>query len=105
MTQTVFNLSSLNGQNGFVLNGGPYVGAIGYSVGGIGDFNGDGFKDVIIFGDGEGYVVFGSKVGFNASFNLKNLNGIKTKISIFFIILVSFHIHISFLFFSFNFFL
>ncbi|MEH1863546.1 MAG: Ig-like domain-containing protein, partial [Nostoc sp.] len=78
-----FNLSSLNGSNGFVINGDS--GSSGFSVSNAGDINGDGFDDLIIgapgaspngqFGAGESYVVFGSSSGFDASFNLSSLNG------------------------------
>ncbi|MEH2265859.1 beta strand repeat-containing protein [Nostoc sp.] len=80
-----FNLSTLNGSNGFVINdiyAGDYL---GYSVSSAGDFNGDGFDDLIIgtFGadpngksdSGQSYVVFGKNSGFDASLNLSSLNG------------------------------
>ncbi|MEH2076635.1 MAG: Ig-like domain-containing protein [Nostoc sp.] len=80
-----FNLSTLNGSNGFVINdiyAGDYL---GYSVSSAGDFNGDGFDDLIIgtFGAdpdgksnaGQSYVVFGKNNGFDASLNLSSLNG------------------------------
>ncbi|WP_240143628.1 hypothetical protein [Nitrosomonas sp. JL21] len=44
MATTIFNLSSLDGSNGFQLNG--FGGTI-ISVSSVGDFNGDGFDDVI----------------------------------------------------------
>ncbi|MEH2120754.1 beta strand repeat-containing protein [Nostoc sp.] len=66
-----FNLSTLNGSNGFAINGG------GNPVSSAGDINSDGIDDLIIgaFGDKRGYVVFGSKGGFGAQFNLSTLNG------------------------------
>ncbi|MEH2299393.1 MAG: hypothetical protein V7K88_10265 [Nostoc sp.] len=66
-----FNLSTLNGSNGFAINGD------GNSVSSAGDINGDGIDDLIIgaFDDKRGYVVFGSKGGFGAQFNLSTLNG------------------------------
>ncbi|MEH2125357.1 MAG: hypothetical protein V7K44_13545, partial [Nostoc sp.] len=70
-----FNLSSLNGSNGFVINGiGAYTGS-GVSVSSTGDINGDGFDDLIIGAGNPCYVVFGSNSGFGASFNLSSLNG------------------------------
>ncbi|MFP5273475.1 beta strand repeat-containing protein, partial [Coleofasciculus sp.] len=79
------NLSQLNGSNGFVLNGTDSFDSSGGSVGGAGDINGDGIDDLIIgapyadpngiYGAGESYVVFGSSDGFNASFNLSQLDG------------------------------
>ncbi len=65
-----FNLSDLNGSNGFVLNGIDSLDGSGGSVSGAGDINGDGFDDLIIGaagadpnfngGAGETYVFFGS---------------------------------------------
>lgn len=69
------NLSTLNGTNGFVLNGsGP---SLGSSVSSAGDVNGDGFDDLIIadgYPSGDSYVVFGRR-DFGSSFNVADLNG------------------------------
>ncbi|WP_228039093.1 beta strand repeat-containing protein [Nostoc sp. LEGE 12450] len=80
-----FNLSSLNGSNGFVINGIDEGDNSGISVSNAGDINGDGFDDLIIgasnadpngqIGAGSSYVVFGSNSGFDASLNLSSLNG------------------------------
>ncbi len=79
------NLSSLDGENGFVINGIDSYDYSGRSVSGAGDVNGDGFDDIIIgaeyaspngnYGAGESYVVFGSADGFSASLNLSSLDG------------------------------
>ena len=79
------DLSSLNGTNGFVINGIDFDDFSGISVSGAGDINGDGIADVIIGaygadpgGDGlagESYVVFGSGGGFAASLDLSSLGG------------------------------
>ena len=80
-----FDLSNLDGSNGFVLNGIDSFDRSGYSVSGAGDINGDGFDDLIIGATGaepngnssagETYVVFGTDEGFAASFDLSNLDG------------------------------
>ena len=80
-----FDLSTLNGTNGFRLDGinaGDYS---GISVSSAGDVNGDGFDDLLIgadFGDpngdsaaGESYVVFGKSSGFAATLDLSTLDG------------------------------
>ena len=64
-----FELSTLNGTNGFVINGIDVIDQSGGSVSGAGDVNGDGIDDLIIgatggdpggnFEAGESYVVFG----------------------------------------------
>ncbi len=79
------NLSSLNGINGFVINGIDGADQSGYSVSGAGDVNGDGLGDLLIgahradpngnLSAGESYVVYGSPNGFSAGFNLSSLNG------------------------------
>ena len=85
MTNTIFELSSLDGPNGFVINGIDAGDNSGFSVSAAGDVNGDGIDDIIIgaqFADpngssaaGESYVVFGSDSGFGASLELSALNG------------------------------
>ncbi|NHK29244.1 hypothetical protein FF098_015100 [Parvularcula flava] len=73
-------LSSLNGNNGFKLVGIDDGDDAGFSVGGGGDFNGDGYDDLIIGAPdgepyGEGYVVFGTASGFSSTFDLSALDG------------------------------
>ncbi|MCA0433945.1 MAG: FG-GAP-like repeat-containing protein [Proteobacteria bacterium] len=79
-----FNLSTLDGSNGFRIAGVAAYDLSGFSVSGAGDFNGDGFDDLIIgarYADpngiysGASYVVFGKAGGFTASLNLSTLNG------------------------------
>ncbi len=82
----VIELSSLNGSNGFVLNGIDVNDASGYSVSCVGDVNGDGIEDLIIGAynadpngndySGESYVVFGGNtVGSTGVIELSTLNG------------------------------
>lgn len=77
------NLSSLDGNNGFRLEGGAAGDNSGRSVSMAGDFNGDGFDDVIVgayaadpngIDSGSAYVIFGKASGFSASLNLSNLS-------------------------------
>jgi len=80
-----FNLSTLNGSNGFALNGIAAFDESGFSVSSAGDVNGDGFDDLIIGARrtdpngidaaGQSYVVFGSNSGFGADLDLSTLNG------------------------------
>ncbi|PXW89871.1 FG-GAP repeat protein [Nitrosomonas sp. Nm84] len=80
----MLNLSSLDGNNGFRLDGVTAHDLSGYSVSGAGDVNGDRFDDVIVGakwadpnGDysGSSYVVFGRASGFSAAMNLSSLDG------------------------------
>jgi hypothetical protein len=85
MFEPTFNLSDLNGSNGFAINGIAADDFSGKSVSSAGDVNGDGFDDLIIgaaIADpngmdraGQSYVVFGSNSGFGAGLNLEELNG------------------------------
>ncbi|MEO0926320.1 MAG: hypothetical protein AAFY63_10680, partial [Cyanobacteria bacterium J06643_13] len=76
----------LNGFNGFGLAGIDIEDNLGTAVNNAGDLNGDGIEDLIIGAanasvageysqEGQAYVVFGSNSGFEAQFDLKNLNG------------------------------
>jgi Ca2+-binding RTX toxin-like protein len=77
-------LSSLDGTDGFVINGIAATDFSGKSVSSAGDFNGDGIDDFIIGAhladgggsqSGESYIVFGASTGFSASLDLSDLNG------------------------------
>ncbi|QEW22087.1 Cyclolysin [Marinibacterium anthonyi] len=79
-----FDLSTLDGSNGFVLNGIDAGDASGVSVSSAGDVNGDGIDDILIgaYGAdpaGETCVVFGKDTStagdFAASFDLSTLDG------------------------------
>ncbi len=81
---SLFNLSSLNGANGFKLDGENNNDWSGHSISKAGDINGDGHADIIIdaYGypkgnyTGRSYVVFGGQeVGSKGVFNLSSLNG------------------------------
>ncbi|KFI22595.1 integrin alpha [Nitrosococcus oceani] len=82
--ESSLELSSLDGSNGFAINGVGAFDSAGISVSGVGDVNGDGIDDLIVGApdaytnsgaSGAGYVVFGSSGGFAPSLELLNLNG------------------------------
>ncbi|SEF59992.1 integrin alpha [Nitrosomonas ureae] len=84
MVTKSINLSSLDGSNGFRLDGVAAGDLSGFSVSSAGDMNGDGFDDLIIgapgadptaFNDGSSYVVFGKASGFSNQINLSSLDG------------------------------
>ena len=79
-----FQLSTLNGANGFQINGEAAGDYSGFSVAGAGDVNGDGFDDLVIGAkgailynnsSGASYVVFGKAGGFNSTIELSALDG------------------------------
>jgi RTX calcium-binding nonapeptide repeat (4 copies)/FG-GAP repeat len=82
--QPIINLSSLDGRNGFKINGIAAGDQLGYSVSNAGDVNGDGIQDLIVGANranpngndsGQSYVIFGSRNSFAASFSPSSLNG------------------------------
>ncbi|WP_146132112.1 FG-GAP-like repeat-containing protein [Pleurocapsa sp. CCALA 161] len=85
------DLNSLNGSNGFSVSGVDAANQLGSAVS-TGDINGDGIDDLVLsapgagqtvsrYGysysenNGEAYVIFGTRKGFNADFNLQSLDG------------------------------
>lgn len=72
-----FNLASLNGNNGFILNGSNGESA-GKSLS-SGDINGDGFSDLLIgtsfAQEKKAYVLFGKAGGFTQNIELSQLDG------------------------------
>jgi Ca2+-binding RTX toxin-like protein len=77
------DVSTLDGSNGFAMTG-PFGLYLGRSVSGIGDFNGDGYDDVLIGAPneynsvapddtGHAFVLYGSATGFAASVDLTKL--------------------------------
>ena len=78
------DLFSLNGSNGFRLDGEAQFGGLGHAVSSAGDVDGDGFDDVIVgarfadpngYNSGSSYVIFGKASGFSATLDLSRLNG------------------------------
>lgn len=79
---SVFELTSLDGSNGFVLNGVNANDYSGWSVSGAGDINGDGFMVIVIgapYASDVSYVVFGRNTAaqgdFPAALDLSMLDG------------------------------
>ena len=82
---SALDLSELNGQNGFRLDGVSDYDNSGISVSGAGDVNGDGFDDFLVgavrakpdggFENGAVYVVFGGEAVMPSSFDLSTIDG------------------------------
>src|SRR5262249_44061726 len=79
-----FDLSTLDGTNGFKLSGEAAGDTSGCSVASAGDLNDDGYGDIIIGAQyesphglysGASYVVFGKPSGFAANLDLSTLDG------------------------------
>jgi len=77
-------LTTLNGNNGFRLDGPAGHDYAGFAVNSAGDINGDGFSDLIVgafgatptgFNAGSSYVVFGHSGNFTHPLDLSGLNG------------------------------
>ncbi|WP_395377361.1 hypothetical protein [Marinicella sp. W31] len=81
---TPLQLSSLNGSNGFRINGDATERFFGSAVSGIGDYNNDGIDDMAVgatgtspngFRSGTVYVIFGQNGNFASNFDVATLNG------------------------------
>jgi hypothetical protein len=77
---SLFDLTSLNGNNGFRLDGSAAIAGFGRSVSTAGDINGDGFDDIIVGAGssvfpGSSYVIFGRAGGFAPVLSMSALNG------------------------------
>ena len=79
---SIIELSSLDGTDGFKINGEAASDYSGRSVASAGDINGDGYEDLIIGArgadpngsdSGATYVVFGTSSGFDATLELSDL--------------------------------
>jgi len=89
LTEGNFDLSSLDGTNGFLINGLSTSDYSGWSVSGAGDMNGDGYDDVIISVrhyntyTGLSYVLYGgASVGSSGSFDLDTFTTVTDGITI-----------------------
>ncbi|MCA9141742.1 MAG: FG-GAP repeat protein [Planctomycetaceae bacterium] len=91
-TNPAQGVNQLDGTNGFRVNGGLPHERAGFSISSAGDFNGDGFDDLLVgapgdrnnpwdydtanpAGSGVAYVIYGKASGFSASINLRSLDG------------------------------
>ena len=77
---SVIALASLNGTNGFKIDGENANDMSGISVSGAGDVNGDGIDDLVVGATGHGYVgrgyvIFGSKSVWKNTLALNSLDG------------------------------
>ncbi|MBZ4044172.1 HYR domain-containing protein [Flavobacterium hibisci] len=76
-----FNLSTLNGSNGFTLIGVSNYESSGTSIASVGDINGDGYGDIAVITSGSGaingkcYVIYGKSGGFPKVLRTNELNG------------------------------
>ncbi len=75
-------LSLLNGDNGFIMNGYDRADHVGESVSNAGDVNGDGIDDIVIgapglkdrgFNTGGAYIIFGKTTAFQSVIELTNI--------------------------------
>ncbi|MGN7614574.1 hypothetical protein ACQZV8_21090, partial [Magnetococcales bacterium HHB-1] len=79
------DLSTLNGSNGFIIEGVSGDDRLGHGGVGAGDINGDGIEDIFIGSiyennngynnNGAAYVIFGQTSGWGSSFDLTSLDG------------------------------
>ncbi len=78
---TELNLATLNGNNGFIIDGNSQFGSFGNVISSAGDFNNDGIDDFIVGAEnvnnesGEAYVIFGVDGNLPANFNVSDLDG------------------------------
>ena len=81
-----FQLSKLDGTNGFTIQSNEEQDLLGMAVGSAGDINGDGFNDFIVgaphetvsagtVDTGRSFVVFGREGGFSANINISQVDG------------------------------
>ncbi|MCX2764795.1 HYR domain-containing protein, partial [Aquimarina muelleri] len=71
-----FDITTLNGTNGFAVEGVAGSTRMGNSVEGVGDINGDSIDDLIIVSSGDTMVIYGKTTPFSATFNIGYADGI-----------------------------
>ncbi len=69
--------ADLNGTKGFSVTGAAEASYLGFTVSSAGDFNGDGFSDLVVGASytDSAYVVFGKAGGFSSKLSVSSLNG------------------------------
>ncbi|ABQ05017.1 T9SS C-terminal target domain-containing protein [Flavobacterium johnsoniae] len=76
-----FNLSTLNGTNGFTLIGNDNYGNVGNAITPVGDVNGDGFQDIAVItrgsgaGNGKCIIIYGKNGSFPAIIRVNDIDG------------------------------
>ncbi|SHJ60152.1 FG-GAP repeat-containing protein, partial [Aquimarina spongiae] len=70
-----FDITTLNGSNGFAVEGVAGSTRMGNSVEGVGDINGDGIDDLVIVSSGDTMVIYGQTTAFPATFNINYADG------------------------------
>ncbi len=80
---SIFQLANLNGSNGFKIDAEKPGDYSGRSLSSAGDFNGDGYADLLIESDsyanktGRSYIIFGDpRIGKSGIISLANINGV-----------------------------
>ncbi|UOB18513.1 HYR domain-containing protein [Abyssalbus ytuae] len=71
----VFDINTLDGTNGFAVEGIAGSTRMGDSVEGLGDINGDGIDDLAIVSSGDTMIIYGKTIPFNATFNIDYADG------------------------------
>ncbi|MDO6761826.1 BspA family leucine-rich repeat surface protein, partial [Tamlana sp. 2_MG-2023] len=71
-----FDITILNGTNGFAVEGIAGSTRMGSTVEGLGDINGDGIDDLAILSEGDAMVIYGKTTSFPATFNIDYADGV-----------------------------
>jgi len=69
------DVSSMNGTNGFIINGGISTGDEDQAVASVGDINDDGFDDLAIIDENTSFIIFGHGGSFINTFELASIDG------------------------------
>lgn len=69
------DVTTLDGSNGFALQGSDRAGVVGFAVSEAGDLNNDGIDDLVVGSSGDAHVVFGNSSGFEPTISVNDLVG------------------------------